>query len=200
MDGIAWAASAMAAARTRLDVATHNLANVSSGGFRGSQARGFLTALGVRIAVVPSPLRGSPVRTGRGLDVAIVGDGAFLVRDGEGRVAQTRDGAFVRQADGTLQDERGRTLLGARGPVRFPEGASFEPDGAIRAGGREIARVALPPGSTLRAGYLESSGVDAIAEMIDVTTAQRSFESAQKVVSAIDGARQKAANDVARVR
>jgi len=56
----------------------------------------------------------------------------------------------------------------------------------------------LPPGSSVHAGFLESSATNAIAEMIDVVAAQRSFESAEKVVAAIDGASRKAA-DAARV-
>jgi flagellar basal body rod protein FlgG len=50
MDGIAWAASAMVAARTRLEIATQNLANVSTDGFRPVAAHGFLTPLGVTIS------------------------------------------------------------------------------------------------------------------------------------------------------
>ena len=114
MDGIAWAASAMVAARTRLEIATENLANVSSDGFRRIAARGFLTALGV--AIVPqryNALREVPNRTLDGLHV--------------------------------------------------------------------------------------SNGVDAISEMIDVLAAERSFESAQKAVTAIDVSRQKAA-EAARIQ
>lgn len=37
------------------------------------------------------------------------------------------------------------------------------------------------------------NGVDAIAEMVDVLAAERSFESAQKAVAAIDQSRQKSA-------
>jgi flagellar basal body rod protein FlgG len=103
MDGIAWAASAMIAARSRLEIATENLANVSSDGFRRVLARGLLTPAGVTIA-------------------------------------------------------------------------------RERSGG--------PP---LR------NKVDAIAEMIDVLAAERSFESAQKTVSAIDISRQKAA-ETARIQ
>ena len=87
----------MVAARTRLEIATENLANVSSGGFRRVLALGLLTPAGVGIS-------------------------------------------------------------------------------------RERA----------------SGGVDAIAEMIDVLAATRSFESAEKAVTAIDQSRQKAA-DAARV-
>lgn len=111
MDGIAWAASAMVAARTRLEIATENLANVSTEGYRRIAARGFLTALGVTIA-------------------------------------RNRDG---------------------------------QREGDVRADGRRANAPAL------------SNGVDAIAEMVDVLAAERSFESAQKAVSAIDISRQKAA-------
>ena len=38
MDGLDWTASAMRAARTQLEIATHNLANVSAGGFRKAVA------------------------------------------------------------------------------------------------------------------------------------------------------------------
>lgn len=93
----------MVAARTRLEIATENLANVSTEGFRRVTARGSLTAFGVAIA-------------------------------------------------------RERAMPTAHLP----------------------------------------NNVDAIAEMIDVLSAQRSFESAQKAVTAIDLSRQKAA-EAARV-
>jgi flagellar basal body rod protein FlgG len=105
MDGIAWAGSAMVAARTRLEVATENLANVSTDGFHRIAARGFLTPFGVSIVEQRMPREGGAVH----------------------------------------------------------------------------------------AGTLASNGVNAIAEMIDVLAAERSFESAQKVVSAIDRSREKAA-------
>jgi len=45
----------------------------------------------------------------------------------------------------------------------------------------------------VHSGTLATNGVNAIAEMIDVLAAERSFESAQKVVSTIDKSREKAA-------
>jgi flagellar basal body rod protein FlgG len=120
----------MVAARTRLEIATENLANVSTEGFRRITARGFLTALGVTIAREPAREQGGAMRAG----------------------------AFERTAGGVLRDSAGHTLA---------------------------------------APHL-SNGVDAISEMIDVLAAERSFESAQKAVTAIDLSRQKAA-DAARV-
>lgn len=171
MDGIAWAGSAMEAAQSRLDIATGNLANVSTDGFQPLVARGSLTASGVSVASERGSRHGALRPTGRDLDWAITGDGAFVVRDRNGALARTRDGAFARNRDGSLSDARGRALV----------------------------RTELSRGSAVRHGFLETSGADAISEMIDVVWAQRSFESAQKAVSAIDGSRQHAA-DAARIK
>lgn len=189
MDGLAWASSAMVAARTRLEIATQNLANVSTRGFQRVSARGFLTSLGVAVARGRSASGGGVRYTGRALDFAIIGSGTFRVRDAAGRVATTRDGAFVRGLDGTLHDAQGRVVLGARGPL-----AIHDDHAALNA-----ADFGLSAGSALRAGFLEAPSVNAVAEMIDVVAAQRSFESAEKTVEAIDGTRRKAA-DAARVK
>jgi flagellar basal body rod protein FlgG len=188
MDGITWAASAMVAARTRLEIATENLANVSTDGFRRTDARGFLTALGVTIARRTSEDGGALRHTGRDFDLAILGGGAFRVRDATGRVSETRDGAFIHEADGTLHDCRGRVVLGLRGALRVPAGAVVD-----------ARALGLPSTSRVQSGFLEGPAVDAITEMIDVLSAQRSFESAEKAVAAIDATRQKSA-DAARVK
>lgn len=179
----------MAAARTRLDIATNNLANVSTDGFHKSVARGLMTAHGVEIASVASREHGALRHTGRPLDLAIVGDGDFTLRDASGAITHTRNGSFSRSSDGSIRDDAGRTLIGTHGPVHVAEGAT--PDASA---------LGLPQGSAVSSGFLETANVDAIGEMVGVLAAQRSFESAQKVVSAIDGTRQKSANDVARVK
>jgi flagellar basal-body rod protein FlgF len=200
MDGIDWAASAMGAARARLEIATGNLANVSSDGFARIVARGNLGANGVRIVAQQSREHGPLRHTGRDLDFAIVGDGDFRVRDASGRIIATRNGAFTRDRDGTLRDDAGRVLLGRHRPLRVPEGATIDERGRVMQDGREIDAMPLASGARLRTGFLEAPNVNAIDEMVDVLTAQRSFESAEKVVAAIDGDRQKASNDVARIK
>jgi flagellar basal body rod protein FlgG len=190
MDGIAWAGSAMVAARTRLEIATDNLANVSTDGFHRTLARGSLTASGVTIERVPSSEHGSLRRTGRDYDFAIAGPGAFRLRDDAGRVIQSRGGAFTHEADGTLRDARGRVLLDAQDRPMHVQDAS----------GVTAAQLGLPDGSSVHGGFLESPNTDAIREMIDVLAAERSFEGAEKVVSAIDQTRQRAATDVASVK
>lgn len=200
MDGIAWAASAMSAARTRLEIATQNLANGSTDGFRRIRARGSLGSGGVRVAREADPGQGALRHTGRPFDFALIGGGAFRLRGRSGAIAVTRNGAFTRAADGTLRDDAGRALLGLRGAIRVPAGASIRDDGALLAAGTVIDRIPLPPGTSLRTGHVETSNVDAIAEMLDVLSAQRSFEGAEKAASAIDQARQKSADDVARLK
>lgn len=200
MDGIGWAASAVSAARARLDIAAENLANASTDGFRGKRAHGFLDALGAHVRAFASVTQGALRPTGRRLDFALVGRGAFRVRDSAGRVHATRDGAFVRDRFGRLTDERGRILLGAHGPLRFPHGAQLRANGDIVRGGRIIDRLGLPAGGTVRTGFLESSNVGSIGEMIDMLSAQRSFESAEKVLSEIDSTRERAATQVAALK
>jgi flagellar basal body rod protein FlgG len=162
----------MVAARTRLDVATENLANVSSDGFHAAVARGTLTAHGVEIARVPTSDHGAFRHTGRPYDFAIVGNGAFRVRADDGSLHATRNGSFERDRYGVLRDAQGRALAGTT----------------------------LGPGATVLTGYLETSNVNAIDQMVSVLTSQRSFESAEKVVAAIDGVRQKNSNEVARIK
>jgi len=191
-----WMASAMRAARSQLDVATQNLANVSSDGFRRIATTLDLDDRGLRVRREASAEQGAIRRTNRSLDVAILGPGAFRVG-----AEATRNGAFVRDRDGYLADDRGRRLAGRCGPIRFPDGATIGADGSVRTeAGRLIDRIPLPPGTRLETGALEASNVNAIAESLSVLEAQRSFETAQKVLVAIDDTRNKAANDVGRVQ
>jgi flagellar basal-body rod protein FlgF len=202
MDGIEWAGSAMVAARARLEIATQNLANVSTDGFSRVVARGSLTPAGVAIARRPDATsRGALRRTGRDFDLAIVGNGAFVVADAAGNRSATRAGAFTRERDGLLRDASGRRLIAGASALHVPDGARIDARGCVVASdGRTVGRIPLPAGSTIRSGFLETGNVDAIHEMIDVLCAERSFESAQKVVSSIDRSREKSASDVARVK
>jgi flagellar basal-body rod protein FlgG len=183
MDGIGWTASAMRTARTRLEIAAQNLANASTDGFRKSVARVSLTSQGLIVGRAASPEQGALRHTGRALDLAIVGEGAFMLGG-----KPTRNGAFVRDADGFLADVRGTRVQGTHGFVRVDH------DGTL------LDRIPLPYRSQIVSGALESPNVNAVGEMVDVLDAQRAFETAQKALGAIDEARAKAVNEVARLR
>ena len=172
MDGIEWAASAMSGAQARLEIAAGNLANSSTDGFLKTVARGSLNRGGVRIAAEKDARQGALRHTGRASDLAIAGPGAFVVCARDGRHIETRDGAFTRDRSGKLRDDRGRVLIGYH----------------------------LPRGSSVRSGFLESSNVDSIEEMIDILSAERSYEAAQKVVTAIDQTRERANSQMAQFK
>jgi flagellar basal-body rod protein FlgF len=203
LTGIQWMASAMLSAKAKLEIATDNLANASSDGFHKHLAATFASARGLTTVAAVSPEKG-PVRfTGRTLDLALLGDGSFVVapeRNLPLRVA-TRSGAFTCDRDGYVVDVHGRALVGKAGFVRLPPGAAaIESDGSWRVAGRVVAQLALSRGTTVRSGFLETSNVNSIGEMVGVIDAQRAFETAQKTLSAIDETRAKAANDMGRIK
>lgn len=194
MDGWDWTASAMRAARAQLEIATANLANAGSDGFRRRRAEIALGAHGLDVRARPAAGQGGLVRTGRPFDLALAGPGAFRV-GGE----TTRAGAFTRDRDGRLVDDRGRALRGARGVLRVSPEARIDSGGAVRDGGRLVDRLPLPPGTQVVAGAVESSTVNPIDETLAILTAQRAFETAQRTLGALDAIRAKAYADVARL-
>jgi flagellar basal-body rod protein FlgF len=195
MDGMDWMASAMRAAQAQLETATHNLANVASDGYRRARASVTLTPGGLVTREIPDPAQGGIRETGRALDLALIGPGTFRAGN-----TDTRNGALIRDRDGYLADQQGRRIQGRAGPVRLSETAVIGTDGTIRDDGRLVGAIPLPPGTTVRTGALESSSVDAISETLGVLTAQRAFETAQKTLVAIDQTRDKAVNDVGRLK
>src|SRR5579871_120165 len=82
MDGIELMAGAMRVARARLDVSAANLANVSSGGFARRIAHVSLGTEGLHFSAAADSQPGPLERTGRALDLAVSGKGAFFVRHG----------------------------------------------------------------------------------------------------------------------
>ncbi len=187
--------SALRAARERLEIAAHNLANAATDGYRKTLADVGLTERGLAVERRPSSEQGAVRTTGRRFDLALLGQGAFRVGAG-----LTRGGAFTRDRDGLLVDDRGRALHGARGVLRVSPDATIDADGKVRDRGRIVDRIPLPAGTRVLSGALETSTVDAVGETLAILTAQRAFETAQKTLVAIDGAREKAVNDVVRLK
>jgi flagellar basal-body rod protein FlgF len=190
-----WMASAMHAARAQLETATHNLANVSSAGFRRATAHLELTEHGLIASETHAFAQGAIRHTGRALDLALLGPGQFRVG-----ADATRNGAFVTDRNGWLADDRGRRVAGTRGPIAIDPQTTIAADGEVRSNGRIVNCIPLPPGTRVQTGALEISNVDAIGETLAILNAQRAFETAQKVLVAIDDTRQKAVNDVVRLK
>jgi len=199
MDGIELMAGAMHAAQARLDVSASNLSNVSSSGFQRRIAHASLTERGLHVLSRIDRSQGPLEHTGRTFDLAALG-GSLFVRDAHGATLAIRSASFTLDANGRLHDERGRVLLGERGPVRASAQTAIDGRGVLREDGAIAGRLRMAPGTTVESGFLERSNVDAVREMVDVLSAQRAFETAQKTLSAIDEARSKDVNDVVRVK
>ncbi|HTX56775.1 MAG TPA: flagellar hook-basal body protein [Candidatus Acidoferrales bacterium] len=146
------AATGMAAQQQNLDTIANNLANADVVGFKGSEdeftalaAPGVDGAGTVRTGEHALFKQGKLERSNGPFDVAIDGDGFFVVTNGHSR-AYTRAGEFSRAADGTLRNAQGWQLAG----VRIPAGArsaSVAEDGTVsvttNAGTRTIAHLEL---------------------------------------------------------
>ncbi len=92
--------------------------------------------------------RGNAESTGSPLDAAIIGDGFFTVRTGEGDIRLTRTGQFMVDRDGTLILANGRRdVVLDRGfsPIRvdFSKPVELNDDGLITQGGRPVATINL---------------------------------------------------------
>ncbi len=189
----------MRASRAALESATHNLANVSSDGFRRFATHVAVARDGLHVTRTANPEQGAIRQTGGRFDLALLGPGHFTLGTGTHAIA-TREGSFARDRDGYLVAANGERVRGACGPIRISDEATVERDGTIRDRGRIVDRLPLPAGTRVQSGALETSNVNAIGETLEILQSQRAFETAQKALSAIDETRNKADNDVMRVK
>ena len=139
------AASGMNAQQTRTEVIANNLANVSTDGFK--KERVFARMIGDALPAVDAVTdrtAGTLRPTGAPLDLALGGDGFFVVSTPQGE-RLSRGGSFRLDEGGRLVDANGNALLSTNGPLVLPHGdeVSITEDGVVRAGGAEVARLRL---------------------------------------------------------
>jgi flagellar basal-body rod protein FlgF len=122
---------------------THNLANVTSTGFK-AQVDAFRAVpiigqgLATRAFVVDSTTgadfsEGAIQHTGRDLDVAVQGKGWLAVQRPDGSEGYTRNGSLKLSENGVLQTASGLTVMGDGGPISIPPdvGITIGKDGTI---------------------------------------------------------------------
>jgi len=144
MDRMLYVAMTGAAETLRAQtVNNHNLANVSTTGFRADLAAfqsravdgtGFASRVYATNASVGwDDTSGALLTTGRDLDVAINGPGWIAVQDPDGKEAYTRAGNLQIDPTGQLMTATGRPVLGDGGPINVPPYSSifFARDGSI---------------------------------------------------------------------
>lgn len=150
--------------------------------------------------------------TKRSLDLAIEGNGFFMVKTPQGTQA-TRDGRFQIGTNGQLQALDGATLMGKNNlPIQIdPAGGPVQvgTDGTVQQGETTAGQIDLQafanPGSLQRAGAnrfipsgpqaavtgsvtqgaLEQSSVDVASCMIDMIRLNRLYEMSMKVASTV---------------
>jgi flagellar basal-body rod protein FlgF len=236
-DGIYIALSGARARTTQIDQVANNLANAETTAYRRTQPT-FGEYLGQATAsqpgqapdalwppavsmpvdrshVVPtsgaeSSRAGSLIDTGAPLDVALEGEGFFVLQTAAG-IRYTRSGHFVRSAQGRLTTDDGVPVLGQKGPIQIPEGSvTIQTDGTVSVNDQEVGRLKLarfkptdtverdglnryqsnakpqvPPATevTVQQGKLESSNVKPLSELIMMIDAQRSFDALQQAIT-----------------
>lgn len=202
-----------------MQAVANNIANASTTGFRrqGIIFEEFVKALdgedpSLSMAlgeVRDTRLDQAPLtQTGGAFDLAIEGDGFFLIEGPEGPML-TRAGAFTPNAAGEVVTLDGYRLLDAGGAPIFapPDAASIaiSADGTMSADGQPLTQVGLwmpndindlghrdgvrfaAPGGTqpviegavILQGYLENSNVDPIGEIARMIEIQRAYEQGQ---------------------
>lgn len=162
---------------------------------------------------------GNLIRTGNDLDIAIDGNGFIALEGG----LYTRRGDLKRSVDGYLVAYGDRKVLGNNGPIRLPEGAvtisdtgnvlagdivvdtlkvvDFEKKEELTREGEEIFSAkdnGVKTSAKIRQGYLETSNVGVVNEMVHMIAALREYESFQKAIQTFDEAMAKVNNDMGR--
>ena len=137
------------ALRQQLDVVANNVANISTGGFKGeklvfleqlSKVSQYHAGAGTqRLSEVADAgtyrdtSQGSFVQTGNPLDVALQGDGYLVVQASDGP-RYTRAGGMQLNAERQLCDHNGYPVLGDGGPISIPAtdtDIKITPEGAV---------------------------------------------------------------------
>ncbi|PZQ19049.1 MAG: flagellar basal-body rod protein FlgF [Ancylobacter novellus] len=231
--------------RRELDMIANNVANMNTSGFKAEQmAFGEYLMPKARdetferradrpmsfvedVATWHDHSAGVIQSTGAETDVAIDGDGFFVV-EGAGGTRYTRNGAFQINATGELVTSEGARVLSTSGPIQFgpnEHGLTIAADGSISTnegvrGRLRIARFAnlqdlskdgssgfrtdaTPEEPTARIrlvqGAVEKSNVRPVLEMSRLVEVTRAYESVTALLSKQDDVRRSAIEKLAEV-
>ena len=217
------ALSGLTARSAHLDSLASDIANAGTAGYKGlkhssvTAERDFAAALDAAIDVKPGPEHtdftdGNIVTTGRDLDLAVEGDGFFVVETANGP-RYTRNGHFIRKMDGTLVTQDGLPLLSRDGRhITLEAGVvRIEADGTVFSGKEPVGKLAVvrfapdtrltregaarfnaPADAVIEAndtavhsGVLEQSNVSVFERLAEMTHTSRSFESLYRAIQTV---------------
>jgi flagellar basal-body rod protein FlgF len=161
--------------------------------------------------------------TGEPLHLALEGPGFFVVETPQGE-ALTRRGDFRLDSDGRLVTRDGQPVLGTQGEIHVTGTPAIAPDGTVRVAGATVAELRIaqvgaetqltPIGADLysaaqlpdadsaarvRQGFLETSNVESVQEMVRLIETMRHFETVQRFVRGYDDMVGKAITELGKV-
>ncbi|MCQ2749820.1 MAG: flagellar basal-body rod protein FlgF [Clostridia bacterium] len=244
--GLYTAATSMQTQMNKMDIITNNMANANTIGYKkdamvqdsfslqlakriekmGDTKVGTVS-LGVGTSnVVTNFDQGNMVNTGGKLDVALSGDGFFVVSSKNGD-RYTRAGNFTLNNNGDLTDANGNLVESTTGQaihigtgevgisnrgcvmvdnvevgtikvVDFADKAYLtkEGDGLFKT--KEGATEKAFEGTVIQ-GFTEGSNVNSVREMVNMITLNRNYEANSKVIQTEDNLLDKAVNDIGRL-
>ncbi|MGR3806000.1 flagellar hook-basal body complex protein [Marinibacterium profundimaris] len=206
-----------------MQVVANNIANASTTGYRAGglvfseyikgDGDGAIS-MGHAGARMTDLAQGPLTRTEGTFDLAIEGDGFFLVQTPDGP-RLTRAGAFTPNGEGLLSTAEGHQVLDAgEAPIFVPaeaDGIHIASDGTISAGGQPLGQIGvfLPndpqamsrargvlfdapggyegaPDARVMQGVLEGSNVNAIEQITRMIEVQRAYEMGQSFLETED--------------
>ena len=214
-----------------MEVHTENLSNASMPGYKRLETSraSFSEVMQEQVAAQDKPQNALVVNhsqgalrgTGRKLDLAIEGEGFFVVSDGNQEFL-TRNGGFRVNADGMVVNSLGMRLQTTGGDLQIPPGntaGQLEIDDKLNilinkraVGVVKLAAVEDPtqleqagttlflntsgqevtePESRVLSGYLEQSNTGIFEEMVGIMTTLRNYEACQKMLKTVDGVEEK---------
>lgn len=215
----------MSGLRREMQVIAHNIANVSTTGFRregvvfsefvvGAERHEPSLSMALGNTRQTYQMQGALSQTGGTFDIAIEGEGFFLLETARGP-RLTRAGVFTPGPAGELVNMDGHALLDAGGaPVFVPPDAravALARDGTFSADGQPFAQIGLvrpvDPVSMSREagtlfvvegeiapveapmllqGFIEESNVNPVIELARMIEVQRAYERGQKLLESED--------------
>ena len=152
----------------------------------------------------------------------------FTDKAGEESIKYTRDGSFTLTKDGDLVTKDGDYVLDDDGDhIRLDptQNVDIDSQGNIMQNGRRVATVGLTDfedynylehygenyyqpvegaeekdaEAMIRSGYLETSNVQVVSEMVEMISVSRQYESNQKLIQTIDSSLEIAANRLGKI-
>lgn len=244
------ASTGMLVQRQRMDVLTNNIANIETSGYKKDTliSRSFRDMMIERLEnsnilnmstsigplntgihadeIFTSFSQGAIEETGRLSDIALQGEGFFVISTPDGN-RYTRDGAFAVSSNGYLVNSDGHYVQGENGSIYVGQGEfSINESGEVLVDGEVVNKLRVvtfadlsglrktgdnlymnsnnqaeitPQDTVVRQGSLENSNVNMAQEMVDMMTVSRAYETNQRMVKMLDESLAKSVNEVGKV-